>query len=231
MMFGWRRDATSSGRGEGETERLRRVLRRVWTAYRRQRVEYRRQRQGWAEERAALQQRVTEGEEQVRQLRATVGQHVRARFGRRTEQKEKAGGDAGKGRARGQRRGAKGHGRQRNRYEGLPIVDVADDVPEQGKWCEKCGAPRIEVAEDVSDELDVERAIRFAGRLGTVLAVALERGAIGSPCRSGGPPCRRCAHRNGTGGAPRQGGSLRHRTAGGPQRRPGGRSAGALPLR
>ena len=160
MKLGWWRDATSSGREEGVIERLQRVLWRVWSAYRRQRVEYRTQRQGWAEERAALLQRVTQAEEQAMELRAAVGQHVRARFGRRTEQKEKAGEDTGKGHARGQQRGAKGHGRQRNRYESLPIVDVIHDVPEQGKWCEKCGAPRIEVAEDVSDELDVELVIR-----------------------------------------------------------------------
>lgn len=142
------------------TDRLRAVLGRVWKAYRRLRVEYRAQRHAWAVERAALLERIARAEDLVRKLKAEVARHARARFGRRSEQKESAEAAAQQGETRGQRRGEKGHGRVGTRYQGLPVVDVVHDVPEGDKRCGTCGTPRIEVAADVADELDVRLVVR-----------------------------------------------------------------------
>lgn len=47
-----------------------------------------------------------------------------------------------------------------HRFEGLPIVHLMHDVPEQDKRCGNCGTPRTAVGEDVADELDVQLVVR-----------------------------------------------------------------------
>ena len=172
MAVGWWRGAQDAdGRGE-VTGRLRQVLERVWVAYRRLLARHRAERQAWAAERTALlgratkaEERAAEAEEQLHQVSAVLGKHVRARFGRRTEQAERkreasTATEAGKP-AKGQQRGKRGHGRRPERYAGLPVVDEEHDVREQDKYCENCGTARVQVADDVAGEVEVRLVVEL----------------------------------------------------------------------
>ena len=93
-------------------KRLCAALARLWGLRQRDRAK-------WAAERAVLLAQVQRAEEVARKLQVTVGQHARARFGRRSEQQPGEGYAAAEGRRRGQRPGAQGHGRRRDRYAGV----------------------------------------------------------------------------------------------------------------
>ena len=133
--------------------RLCAALARLWRLRQRDRAK-------WAAERAVLLAQVQRAEEVARKLQVTVGQHARARFGRRSEQQPGEGCAAAEGRRRGQRPGARGHGRRRERYAGLPEEHVEHDVAEEDKVCHRCGSPLVLLADDTSEELDVELRVR-----------------------------------------------------------------------
>jgi transposase len=115
---------------------------------------------------AARDARIAELEGQKAALEERLRQQAHALYGRKTEQSpqpEAAPPEAGigpQGRRRGQRRGARGHGRRR--YDALPAVHVTHELPSEERVCAHCGLPTyVEVAdEEVSTEIDWEVRIR-----------------------------------------------------------------------
>ena len=104
--------------------------------------------------------RAEQAEAQAHKLKVAVGQHARARFGRRSEQQHAGTGVPEQGGRRGQRHGARGHGRRRDGYAGLPELHVLHDVPEECQACANCGRRRVAIGEETAEELDVELVVR-----------------------------------------------------------------------
>ena len=98
---------------------------------------------------AAQRARIGELEAELAKLRASRAVHAKARFGRKSERRERAGSD----RPRGQRAGAAGHGRTPR--PGLEKRAEVHNPAADERVCSDCGKPYVANGSDTSELIEV----------------------------------------------------------------------------
>ena len=136
--------------------------------------------------------RIGELEAELAKLRASRAVHAKARFGRKSERRERAGSD----RPRGQQAGAAGHGRTPR--PGLEKRAEVHNPAADERVCSDCGKPYVANGSDTSEliEVSVKAHTRVIERPRGRPRLRLRRRAAGSLGAAGGAPVREHALRD-----------------------------------